>query len=220
MNETIQKMQENIVPVQYSIYIPCEEGKGIRILFVGNSITRHRPKPDIGWTRNCGMEASCLEKDYVHLLMSKIREVDPEAAYAIQVTRTLEREFEELDLTSFDEAKAFNADIVIFFFGANVRKDYAQCTDLRQSFADACVQARRYVSDHARCFWFEGFYIRPEIDAEKKKAAEICGDRYCSLGEIPYREDYHGSFNHPNDEGMAAIAERMWEVLRTEITKA
>ena len=88
MNERIQKMQENTVPAvgqNLTDFIPCDEGgAGTRVLFIGNSITRHRPKPEIGWHRNCGMAASCLEKDYVHQVMARVLEVDPRATFAIQ----------------------------------------------------------------------------------------------------------------------------------------
>ena len=43
-----------------------------RILFLGNSITLHGPKPDIGWTGNWGMAASSEDKDYVHLVTSAL----------------------------------------------------------------------------------------------------------------------------------------------------
>jgi hypothetical protein len=43
-----------------------------RILFLGNSITLHGPKADIGWTGNWGMAASSEDKDYVHLVTSAL----------------------------------------------------------------------------------------------------------------------------------------------------
>ena len=42
--------------------------KGPRVLFVGNSITLHGPRPQIGWTNNWGMAASSRDRDYVLLL--------------------------------------------------------------------------------------------------------------------------------------------------------
>ena len=71
-----EKYQENIVPAvnqnNSNVYIYGESG--FRVLFVGNSITKYRPKPDIGWNNDCGMAASAPENDYVHLLMkNKVR---------------------------------------------------------------------------------------------------------------------------------------------------
>ena len=49
----------------------------VRILVFGNSITRHAPKAEIGWYGSWGMAASCEENDYLHIIMSKIREKYP-----------------------------------------------------------------------------------------------------------------------------------------------
>lgn len=47
------------------------EGDGkTKVLFIGNSITNHRPAPEIGWFGNYGMAASAKEKDYVHVAAS------------------------------------------------------------------------------------------------------------------------------------------------------
>ena len=50
-----------------------------RILFIGNSVTWHGPKEDIGWTGDWGMAASSAEKDYAHLVLSAVRARWPEA---------------------------------------------------------------------------------------------------------------------------------------------
>ena len=40
-----------------------DESAPKRLLIVGNSITRHGPKPEIGWVNDWGMAASAAEKD-------------------------------------------------------------------------------------------------------------------------------------------------------------
>ena len=70
-------------------------GKGVRVMFAGNSITRHAPSPTIGWTLDCGMAASAPEKDYVHLLMQKFRKTDPDAAFCICQVADWERNYQK-----------------------------------------------------------------------------------------------------------------------------
>lgn len=48
------------------------ESSGLRVMFVGNSITLHGVKEDIGWMNCWGMAASTKEKDYVHRCIEKI----------------------------------------------------------------------------------------------------------------------------------------------------
>ena len=59
------------------------EASGVRVLFVGNSITLHGVSPSIGWHGEWGMAASEKAKDYVHLMMDKIDELLPHTRYAI-----------------------------------------------------------------------------------------------------------------------------------------
>ena len=54
-----------------------------RFLFVGNSITRHGPKPEIGWENDWGMAASKKENDYVHVTVSMLEKVEGEIDYCI-----------------------------------------------------------------------------------------------------------------------------------------
>ncbi len=51
------------------------EIKPDRVLFLGNSITRHGVLEKIGWNLDCGMAASALEKDYVHLVANGLAQL-------------------------------------------------------------------------------------------------------------------------------------------------
>ena len=53
------------------VLIVRNNGK-IKITFLGNSITRHMPKPEIGWVHDWGMAASCLENDYAHIMIKAL----------------------------------------------------------------------------------------------------------------------------------------------------
>ena len=45
---------------------------GVKVVFIGNSITLHGKLPEIGWYNEWGMAASAAEKDYVHLVTAAI----------------------------------------------------------------------------------------------------------------------------------------------------
>ena len=72
----MKDLQENIIPAegQNEKDYFSEGNGGLKILFVGNSISRHAPKPEVGWTGDWGMAASEAEKDYLHLIVAKIKE--------------------------------------------------------------------------------------------------------------------------------------------------
>lgn len=209
----MRDLQKNIVPAEnqnVGNYFPYGGGDGIRVLFVGNSITKHAPKPEIGWLTDCGMAASSLDKDYVHLTVEKIKEYDPYMSFSILQVAGFERRFETMDIYSeYKAAIDYKADIIIMFFGANVSKEYDKQTDPEIKFGDRYEQLRNALNSHgtAKVFHSEGFYIRPVLNAEKKAAAERLGDTYIKLGDIVTREDTHGKFNHPGDKGMQEISD-------------
>ena len=108
------------------------EGKGKRIMFAGNSITLHQPKPEIGWHNNWGMAASEKEKDYVHICMAHIRKTDPDAAFCICQVAEWERAYKNGSekLALYEAAREFGADVVIARFVENcVHDDFEEEDD-------------------------------------------------------------------------------------------
>lgn len=219
----MRDFQENIIPAekQNAQNVFRHDNTGIRILFAGNSITKHAPKLQVGWTNDCGMAASDIEHDYVHVLMKKIRNVDPNAGYCIAQVADVERQYDNpAVLEGYIEAAEFDADLVIMFSGANVPKD--KCDPYPEQVAiweDTYRKARDLFSNNGRAavFHSEGFYIRPALNEAKRRVAEACEDHFISLGDIPYREDTHGMFNHPGDKGMEEIANCFWNAIKESV---
>jgi hypothetical protein len=224
MKEEIKKLQENIVPAtdqNKGSFFPRDDvtGNGLKILFVGNSITKHAPKADIGWFGDWGMAATSLENDYVHQTMSKIREVRPGSGFAMLQVAGYEREFYTLHPSEiYEAAREYRPDVVIMFFGANVNKEYDTTENPPRTFGEAYEELRNWIDNWKTLFIHsQGFYIRPVLDNEKKNVAEKYGDIFVNIEDIRNREDTHGKFNHPNDLGMALIAERVFSVLSEKL---
>ena len=221
----MKDFQENIVPVENQntgSYFEVAKGDGLKVLFVGNSITKHSPKPEIGWDRDCGMAASSIQKDYVHILKSKIIKYCPNAAMRILQVADYERNFESTDASAaYSEVAEFKPDIVIMFFGANVDKSYDTKEEHKKTFGKA-VEDLRNLLDTGNTFFLisQGFYIRPALDAEKEAVAEKYNDAFVKIEDIREREDTHGGYNHPSDIGMQAIADRFWETIEPIVKKS
>lgn len=216
--------QENIVPAQNQNtkdFFVLKEGSGLSVLFVGNSIAKHAPRPEIGWYRDCGMAASCEEKDYVHLLMSKIQRYHPDAAFALLSASHYATGFYEVSPQSlYGDVPPFKPDVVFMFFGANVSFDYDTDPTPTKTFGSAYEDLRNYWDTPGKTVFFhsEGFYIRPNLDAEKKQVSDKYGDTFITLEGIREVPESHGEFNHPGDWGMEQIASRFWEASKSVLT--
>lgn len=204
-------------------FIYKQDGSKIRILFVGNSITLHGRLPEKGWDLDCGMAASAPEKDYVHLVVAKIKEkYDPNVTFGILQVANYERRFAEVtpdELYHERKANELCADIVIMFFGANVPKTYDENGNGVKSFGQAYEDLRNYLDlgESNTIYHSMGFYVRPVLDEEKRAVAEKYGEVYIDISDIRERDDTHGRFNHPGDVGMAAIADRFFEVIEPKV---
>lgn len=216
-------LQKNDVPatnqVKQNVFI--HENSGIRILFAGNSITKHSPRPAMGWDNDCGMAASDINHDYVHLLLAKIREYDKNVAWAIAQVGGYEANLLNgaLPSDSHTDAANFGADIIIMFYGANTPKEYDTMKNPPRTFGSAYEEMRNFLdkSKKASFFHLQGFYIREGLEKEKEAICEKYGDTWVSLGDIGTRADTHGQFNHPSDLGMQIIADKLWKKLQPKI---
>ena len=212
--------QENIVPSfnqnAYDYY-EYDKGDGIRILYVGNSVTKHEPKPSIGWYSDCGMAASSIQKDYVHLVQARVKEIHKNAAFSILQVGDFEREFYNRDPENYyQKAQEFNADVIIMFFGANVSKEYDTAKNPPKTFTKAYEDLRNFLVNGRRAFVLhsQGFYVRPVLDKEKEEVAKKYNETFVNLEDIRELPETHGKFNHPGDFGMQLIADKFWAEIK------
>lgn len=223
----MDQMDKNTVPAKDqlkdsgSVFFTNTEGRGKRILFVGNSITLHGIRPEIGWHGNWGMAASAQEKDYVHLTMDRVRNIDPDAAFCICQVADWERQFVHGEdvLKQYAYARAFEADIILLRMVENCpKKDYEYGLFLRQ--LDELV---RYLDStgSAKVIATTGFWKHPADEAIRAWAKQH-NVPLCDLGELGEQDEmkaigqfeHRGVANHPSDSGMQAIADAIWAELK------
>lgn len=198
-----------------------------RILFLGNSITHHPPKPEIGWTNTFGMAASALEKDYVHLLLKLFTDAAGGKAPEAQIRNIadFEREYATFPIaTKFKELAEFKADTVILCIAENVPKLATQAEQDR--FKAAVKELLVFVKGSGSpatyvrsSFWPDG--VKDRI--LKQVCAELGGTfvDISRLGSDPKnyarserKFSHDGVAGHPGDAGMAAIAEAIWKAVQ------
>ena len=193
-----------------------------RILFVGNSITLHGPKADIGWNNNWGMAASAENKDYVHLTMQKIRRLNPDASFAIAQCSPWETKFweREAPMEYVDGAREWEPDIVIVRLTENTPVNTLEGRD----YAAELAWLMQYFNPNGRARFVitDGFWPNPEKDIAAYRAAQMTNAAFVSLTDLGQRDDmkaiglfeHAGVAAHPGDKGMEEIAERLYHVIK------
>ena len=192
------------------------EGNGIRVTFVGNSITLHGVKPDIGWNNAWGMAASAMEKDYVHLVEEAVLQKDPNASFCICQAASWERRYKNGSETYhlYESARDFDADIIVFRCIENCPgKEFEPDTFKRELGA---LLKHLDKNGKAKFILTTGFWHHPGDNAIVEYAHEA-GYSCIALGDLGERDemkaiglfDHSGVANHPGDLGMKTIADRI-----------
>ncbi len=203
-----------------------------KVLFLGNSITKHGPKPSIGWAGNWGMAASAEDKDFVHLVA---RSLGTTAGTAPEVMIKNIAEFERQYATYDAEAKlkdafTFGADLIILAIGENVpglNSDEAKlqfASDLRKLLRGLKADNRPTIVVRS-CFW-----PNQAKDQVLKQVCQEFGGVFVDVGRLAKNESnyarserkfsHKGVAAHPGDKGMQAIAEAILEAINKHQGKA
>ena len=212
------KATEQVKKECYAEAFQCE-GK-VKVLFIGNSITRHEPKPEIGWDNDWGMAASCRENDYVHVAVKLIEQKLGKVNYCIANCGQWEvNYFNDEIITDWQKARDFNADIVIIRIGENIwnSKDKFIEHPLAPHF-DKMVKYFA-VNPSVKVIVTGLFWKNEEIEKAIKHVAEDNDYSFVCLKDLGEEKKnmaigrywHEGVCAHPSDEGMRKIAERIFE---------
>jgi len=200
-----------------------------RILFLGNSITLHGPKASIGWTNNCGMAASALEKDYVHILSRAVGTVTGTAPVTmVQNISDFEKRYETYDLALLTKAQEFKADTIIVAIGENVPALASE--EAKAKFKASVLKLLTALkgSNNPTILVRSSFWQNKAKDETLKQACEEAGGVFVDISGLSKDESHFarsersyahsGVAAHPGDKGMQAIADALLAALKT--TKA
>lgn len=193
---------------------------GIRVMFVGNSITLHGRLDSIGWSNECGMAASSKENDYVHILMNKISNKHPDASFCICQVSSWECEYKNgaSAYENFKNAREFGADIIIFRSAENCPwKDFD-----KETFKSSMKDLISYLDadNKAKIVLTTSFWRHP-ADSAIEEYAKQNDLPIAFLGDLGEKDEmkaiglfeHAGVANHPGDLGMKNIAERIFKKL-------
>ena len=220
MNEKV------IAPVYDKLDIGSD--KTIKLAFIGNSITLHKPSASIGWSHSSGMAASKLENDYVHRTVERIsRNKTVNVEYAVINISDWERNFESFNFARITHINEFEPDYTIFQLGENVLQSDVE--EKRESFIQKYIELVEYVvtnQDEIICLPF--WYSEEKNHAITKVALETkcylvdlsplgngLDKKNYANSEIKYK--HPGVAVHPGDFGMENISDKIFSVLNVVI---
>jgi lysophospholipase L1-like esterase len=196
-----------------------------KLLFLGNSITNHGPKPEIGWTGDWGMAASAREKDYVHVLAARVgKAAGGEPQILARNIADFERGHPTYDIAAgMKDELAFHPDVVIVAIGENVPP--LETEEAKVKYRDAFVRLLTTLTEnsHPVIFVRSCFWPNPQKDELMKQAAAQTGATYVDVGALggdPANAaraertiEHAGVAGHPGDRGMQAIADALWKAI-------
>lgn len=210
---------ENQMKNATEVFYLGNQNARIKILVVGNSITRHGPCKEIGWEHDCGMAASVPEKDYVHRLYSMLKEDGQDVFMRIRQASFWERNYKKSGvLNNYQDDRNFEADVVVFRLGENI------LIEDKPFFREGLEKFIQFIAPKTAkvifttCFW-ENEIVDDAIKSYAKDIGAVCVDccfskdeKNMAIGQF----EHSGVAHHPSDAGMEKIAKAIFETLKNK----
>ena len=199
--------------------------KANKILFLGNSLTYHPYNAGIGWLGDWGMDASTAANDYAHLVTSAIADCNSGNRPAITATNIylygmFEQNYATYDVESeLADLLAWQADIVVVQLGDNVAASLSsqEAIDAYTASYTNLLTAFKNSSQQPAMFALSTWWTDETTDDIMDNACTEVGISFVSIdglyGDTANRGGWGG---HPNDAGMAAIANTLLRAMIPE----
>lgn len=218
------EIEKNTVPAQNQLAAGAQiafehrGSGGIKIAFIGNSITRHGPAPALGWHGDWGMAASCREKDYVHRVLAGLSQGTAAQGCICNASQWERGYADGFDLEFFAPVRAFCPDILVM----RVVENCPLADFTPQIFEEAYESLIGYLKgENTRVILTTSFWKHPGdgvIQAVARKHGYPC----IYLGELGEQDamkamgkfDHSGVAAHPGDAGMAYISRAILEKIK------
>lgn len=206
---------------QVSEYVDIfENGGSVRVLFIGNSITKHAPLESIGWSGNWGMAASCRENDYVHRTVAQLDKKFGKVDYCIAQLAQWERRYSEGEAVLnqyYTAARDFSADIIIARIGENISREENEKICCKPYYDEMIKYFA--TNENAKIIITDNFWNIEVLNKIIKEVAEENGYPFCHLSDLELDErtmakglfEHAGVAAHPSDYGMQCISDRIME---------
>lgn len=203
--------------------------KAEKILFLGNSITAVPQRNQTIWW---GLSATTPAKDYAHLLAAAIDAktgghlvmmpttgptkrpdgtVEQCDSNVINIADVFERGYAAYDASMISKQLAWNADIVILQFGENIPGATWNADAFRKGLQKLFADLKERGNPH---IFVTGYILgaNPAIDEIKRKQCEEDPTHrvFVNLDSIGKDAANMGEYGHPNDKGMALIADAVF----------
>lgn len=205
-------------------YKEGDDNASLKVMFIGNSITIHELKPNIGWNKTCGMAATDLEHDYVHVVYKHLLEKHKSVSICVCNGGYWETDYKNhlKAATIIDLAKEYKPDIIVLRIGENFNKEYLKEEGTAFEAFDYLIKNLKNCSK--RLITTSLFWAYEPLDKEILKAAEHNKIEYINIVDLSKDKTNEaiGEFKnqsiclHPNNKGMKEIALRIIGVLDKE----
>jgi hypothetical protein len=196
-----------------------------RMMVIGNSIMNHGPLPAQGWFNSNGMAASAPEKDFVHLLTSRLAQQYPQVTMRLVSGGDFERQFgkPEYSIDEFNEPlQQFKPDLIILRIGENVDEgDVLSPRDFEAQYRKLLERLATYTGQPVKIVCTTSVWKRTQTDIVIRRVATEKGLTLVDLSSMVGQDQFF-AFNeykdaaigaHPNDNGMKRIADLIWAKL-------